>query len=167
MSTSDVIVVMGVSGSGKTSVGRAIAAETGWDFIEGEAFLTPDDRDAFRAGRLDDPGVDRWLELVGSWVDGYESTGRSAVLACAALRRRDRDVLRRGRPDVRFCHVTAHRGTLRDRVGSEGVQHLREEFSALEPLEADEGGVTVSTEGDTYQIARRALASLGLDPGHS
>lgn len=167
MSTSDVIVVMGVSGSGKTSVGRAIAAETGWDFIEGEAFFTPPDREAYRAGMLDDDGVARWLELVGSWIDGYESTGRSAVLACATLRRRDRDVLRKGRPDVRFCHVTAHRATLRDRVGSGGAQHLREEFSALEPLGADERGVTVSTEGEAYEIARRALASLGLDPGHS
>lgn len=167
MSTSDVIVVMGVSGSGKTSVGRAIAAETGWDFIEGEAFFTPEDREAYRAGSLADAGVDHWLDLVGSWIDGYESTGRSAVLACPALRRKDRDVLRAGRPDVRFCHVTAHRTTLRERVGAEGAKHLRDDVSALEPLGRDESGVTVSTEGDAYEIARRALASLGLDPGHS
>lgn len=167
MSTSDVIVVMGVSGSGKTSIGRAIAAETGWDFIEGDAFFTPEDREAHRAGTLDDAAVEGWLKVVGSWIDGYESTGRSAVLACAALRRRDRDVLRAGRPDVRFCHVTAHRKTLADRVGPEGADHLRDDVSSLEPLGADEHGVTVSTEGDVQDIARRALASMGLDPGHS
>lgn len=158
---------MGVSGSGKTSVGRAIAAETGWDFVEGEAFFAPTDRDAYGAGSLDDAGVDRWLNAVGSWIDGYESTGRDAVVACASLRRRDRDVLRAGRPHVRFCHVTAHKKTLRDRVGSEGAEHLRDDFSTLEPLGSDEHGVTVSTEGEVQDIARRALAAMGLDPGHS
>ncbi|KGN33887.1 gluconate kinase [Knoellia sinensis KCTC 19936] len=167
MDTSDVIVVMGVSGSGKTSVGRAIAAETSWDFIEGEAFFEPADREAYRAGTLDDAGMDNWLKVVGSWIDGYESTGRDAVLCCPALRRRDRDALRKGRPHVRFCHVTANRATLRNRVGAEGAQHLKDDVSALEPLGADEHGVTVSTEGDPYDIARKALASLGLDPGHS
>ena len=167
MSTSDVIVVMGVSGSGKSSLGRSIAAQTGWDFIEGDAFLAPEDREAFRAGTLADDGYEKWLKLVGEWIDGYENTGRSAVVACSALRRRHRDVLRDGRPDVQFCHVTAHRGVLRDRVGPEGAKHLRQDLAEVEPLGGDEPGVTVSTEGDPDEIVRRALAALGLDPGHS
>ena len=167
MSTSDVIVVMGVSGAGKSSVGRALAAETGWDFIEGDRFLDPGDRDALREGTLPDDAYDRWLKSVGDWIDSYESTGRSAVVACSALKRHHRDVLREGRPHVRFCHATAHRRALKERVGPEGAKHLRDDFSALEPLGQDEHGVTVSTEDTEYEVVRRALAALGLDPGHS
>jgi gluconokinase len=167
MSTSDVIVVMGVSGSGKSSVGRSIAAQTGWDFIEGDAFLGADEREAFRAGTLPEDGYDAWLKLVGDWIDGYENTGRSAVVACSALKRHHRDVLREGRPDVQFCHVTAHRGVLKDRVGPEGAKHLRQDLTEMEQLGSDEPGVTVSSEGDADEIVRRALAALGMDPGHS
>jgi gluconokinase len=167
MSTSDVIVVMGVSGSGKSSVGRALAAETGWDFVEGEQFLDAASRDALRTGTLPEGAQEDWLKAVGAWIDGYEGSGRSAVVTCSALRRHDRDVLRAGHPHVRFCQVTAHKGALRERVGSAGVQHLREELAVLEPFEPGEGGVTVSTEGSEYDVVRRALAALGLDPGHS
>jgi gluconokinase len=167
MSTSDVIVVMGVSGSGKTSVGRALAAETGWDFVEGDQFLDPAGRDALRAGTLTGDAQEHWLKAVGTWIDGYEGSGRSAVVTCSALTRHEREVLREGRPDVQFCQVTAPRTALRERVGTEGARHLREEFAVLEPLEPGERGVTVSTEGSDYDVVRRALASLGLDPGHS
>ena len=167
MTTSDVIVVMGVSGSGKSSVGRELAAETGWDFVEGEQFLNLADRDALRAGTLPDDAHERWLKTVGEWIDGYEGTGRSAVVTCSALTRHHRDVLREGRPHVQFCHVTAPKGTLRERVGSEGARHQRDEFAMLEPFGAGERGVTVATEGSDYDVCRRALAALGLDPGHS
>jgi gluconokinase len=167
MSTSEVIVVMGVSGSGKSAVGRSLAAETGWDFVEGEQFLDEPSRSALRAGTLPEDAQDRWLKSVGAWIDGYESTDRSAVVACSALTRRHRDLLREGRPHVQFCHVTAHQGALRERVGADGAKHLRDDVAALEPLAPGEPGVTVSSEGDEDAVARRALASLGLDPGHS
>jgi gluconokinase len=167
MSTSEVIVVMGVSGAGKSAVGRSLAAETGWDFVEGEQFLDDSSVAALRAGTLPEDAQDRWITNVGAWIDGYESTDRSAVVACSALTRRHRDLLREGRPHVRFCHVTAHRGALRERVGTEGARHLRDDVATLEPLEPGEPGVTVTTEGDEDAVTHRVLASLGLDPGHS
>jgi gluconokinase len=167
MSTSDVIVVMGVSASGKTTVGRAISRETSWDFVEGDSFLSAAQRKSLRAGRLSDTAYDTWLHAIGAWIDDYERTGRSAVVACSSLRRQDRDVLREGRPHVRFCHVTAGDDVLHQRAGDRAGP-LDTELSALHPLDPDEHGVTVSTEGaDDDDVARRALASLGLDPGHS
>lgn len=167
MSTSDVIVVTGVAGSGKTSVARAIAAETGWDFVEGESFLTKAQRKAFSEGRLSAAETDAWLAAVGEWIDQYERTGRDAVVACAALTHHQRDVLRQGRPHVRFCHVTADDAVLRERVGAAGAAHLTADEAAVEPLVRGEHGVTVSTEGDEWVTARRAFAALGMDPGHS
>jgi len=168
MSTSDVIVVMGVSGSGKTALGRSLAAETGWDFIEGEQFLDKASREALRAGGLSEDAHDRWLKKLGDWIDGYEGTGRGAVVACSVLTRHRRAVLREGRPHLRFCHVSAHQGVLLDRVGAEGAKRLSDDFARLEPLGPDEPGVTVSTEDSgTEELVHRALAALGLDPGHS
>jgi gluconokinase len=167
VSTSDVIVVMGVSGSGKSAVGRSLAAETGWDFVEGEQFLDDSSRAALREGTLADEAYDAWLKSVGDWMDSYEGTGRSAVVACSALTRHQRDVLREGRPHVRFCHLTAHRAALKERVGADGAKHLRDDVARFQPLEPGEPGVTVTAEGDADDVARRALADLGLDPGHS
>jgi gluconokinase len=167
MTTSDVIVLMGVSRSGKTSVGRSIAADTGWDYVEGDAFLTPAERVEFEAGHLSDADSERWLRSLGQWIDGYEKTGRSAVVACPALTRRHRDILREGRPDVRFCHLTADRATLRDRAGGAAAQHLRADLRTIEPLGRDEHGVTVSSAGAEEEVGRRVLSALGLDPGHS
>lgn len=167
VSTSDVIVVMGVSGSGKTALARSLAAETGWDFIEGEQFLDKASREALRAGGLSEDAHDRWLKKLGDWIDGYEGTGRCAVVACSVLTRHRRDVLREGRPHVRFCHVSAPQGALRDRVGADGAKRLSDDFARLEPLGPGEPGVTVSTESSTEEVVHRALAALGLDPGHS
>lgn len=167
VSTSDVIVVMGVSGSGKTALARSLAAETGWDFIEGEQFLDKTSREALRAGGLSEDAHDRWLKKLGDWIDGYEGTGRCAVVACSVLTRHRRDVLREGRPHVRFCHVSAPQAALRDRVGADGAKRLSDDFARLEPLGPGEPGVTVSTESSTEEVVHRALAALGLDPGHS
>jgi gluconokinase len=104
---------------------------------------------------------------VGQWIDGYEKTGRSAVVTCSALTRQHRDVLREGRPDVRFCHLTADRATLRSRAGEAGAHHLRSDLRAMEPLGRDEHGASISSVGADDDVARRALATLGLDPGHS
>lgn len=167
MTGSDVIVVMGVSGSGKTSIGRAIAAETGWDYVEGDSFLTRARRAAAARGALDESDHLDLAKSIGGWIDQYENTGRSAVVACPALTRSQRDVLREGRPDLRFCYLTVGDALLRKRVGPQGQAQLDADLARLEPLGDNEPGVTVPAEGDSYEVTRRALAALGLDPGHS
>lgn len=165
MSTSDVIVVMGVAASGKTTVGRAIARETGWDFLEADSLLSGAQQEAARAEGLPDEELGQWLRAVGTLIDDYERRGRSAVVVCSSLRREDRDTLRERRPHVRFCHVTASAEVLHQRSAASA---LDADLALLHPLDRDEHGVTVSTEDDDDDaVARHALAALGLDPGHS
>src|SRR6478735_3329764 len=97
--TPDVVVVMGVSGTGKTTVARGIAAATGWEFAEGDDFHSEANVAKMRAAEpLTDDDRWPWLESIGDWISGKEAVGESAVVACSALRRVYRDLLRRGRP---------------------------------------------------------------------
>jgi gluconokinase len=153
--TPDIIVVMGVSGSGKTTVAKGLAVVLDWEFAEGDAFHS-DANDRWP-----------WLEAIGDWISGKEASGESAVVTCSALRRAYRDVLRRGRPHVRFLHMTAPPALIKDRMEHRQGHYmppslLPSQLATLEPLEADEPGVEVPNEGTAAQVLDRALNALGL-----
>jgi gluconokinase len=166
--TPDVIVVMGVSGSGKTTVARGIAAAMGWEFAEGDDFHPPANVEKMRAGEpLTDDDRWPWLETIGTWISAKEAAGASAVVTCSALRRSYRDVLRRGRSAVRFLHVEAPRPVVADRVEHRAGHYmppslLPSQLATLEPLAPDEPGVTVTTEGTPAEVLDRCLLVLGL-----
>jgi gluconokinase len=108
-----------------------------------------------------------WLEAIGHWIDERADAGTSAVLTCSALRRAYRDLIRRGRPGVRFCHVVADPDLIRERVEHRRGHYmppslLPSQLSTLEPLGPDEPGVTVSAEGDPAHVLEEALGRLGL-----
>jgi gluconokinase len=164
----DIVVVMGVSGSGKTTVGLAVAAAMGWPFAEGDDFHPAANVAKMRDGHpLTDEDRWPWLETIGEWIDAREQAGESAVVSCSALRRAYRDVLRRGRPDVRFLHIVVPPGVIQDRMDHrEGhfmpTSLLESQLETLEPLEADEPGVVVTNEGTAAEVLDRSLAALGL-----
>src|SRR5688572_2610456 len=115
--TPDIIVVMGVSGSGKTTVATGIATALGWEFAEGDDFHPPANVAKMRSGQpLTDDDRWPWLERIGAWIDAKLAAGESAVVTCSALRRAYRDELRRDRPHVRFLHVEAPTAVIADRV---------------------------------------------------
>ena len=117
MTGSDVIVVMGVSGSGKTTVARGIATAMGWDFAEGDEFHSEANVAKMAGGQpLTDEDRWPWLRSIGAWMDGHIRASTSAVITCSALRRVYRDLLREGRPQVRFCHVSADPALIGDRL---------------------------------------------------
>ena len=97
------------------------------------------------------------------------AAGRSGVVTCSALRRVYRDLLREGRPEVVFCHLTADAGLVGERM-SHRTDHympaslLPSQLATLEPLEPDEPGVVVSVDGDAADVIARALAALDLTP---
>jgi gluconokinase len=160
--------VMGVSGSGKTTVGKGIASAMGWEFAEGDDFH-PDANVAKMAGGIPLTDEDRWpwLRTIGDWLDAQEAIGRSAVVTCSALRRVYRDLLRDGRPDVRFCHVVADQGVIQERLDQRTGHYmppslLPSQFALLEPLEPDETGVEVSVAESPEEIVQRAMQALGL-----
>jgi gluconokinase len=141
------LVVMGVSGTGKTTVGEALAARLGLTFIEGDSMHPPANIAKMSAGTpLDDDDRRPWLEILGSLLASHHADGVSTVLTCSALKRAYRDILRADVPagSVSFVHLAAPFEVLRERM--ESREHfmpaslLQSQFDTLEPLAPDEAG---------------------------
>jgi gluconokinase len=162
------LVVMGVSGVGKTSVAVELAKATGWTCAEGDDFHPRANRDKMAAGHpLDDDDRWPWLRNLAAWIGEREAAGESAVLTCSALKRSYRDLLRRGHPSVRFVHLVAPDPLIGARIGARTGHYmpatlLQSQLRTLEPLRADEPGVEVDTTADPPGVARDALARLGV-----
>src|SRR2546425_4323144 len=101
-----ILVVMGVSGSGKTTIAKALADRLGWAFEEGDDLHPGSDVTKMHSGHpLDDRDRWPWLEKVAGWIDGWRQAGKSGVITCSALKRSYRDFLARGRPEVRLLYL--------------------------------------------------------------
>jgi gluconokinase len=161
-----VLVVMGVSGVGKTSVAQALVDRTGWAFQEGDDLHPEANRAKMAAGTpLDHDDRWPWLRRVAEWIGSQEAAGRGGVVTCSALKRSYRDLLRDGHPSVRFVHLLADEDVLTARVTNRHGHYmppalLRSQLDALEPLGPDEPGVRVETHGDPGAVADRALRAV-------
>lgn len=162
------IVVMGVSGSGKTTVGQALADALGWRFIEGDSFHPQRNVEKMSAGHpLDDEDRRPWLEALAAEIAADDAAGRNSIVGCSALKRSYRDILRRGAEDVRFLHVHGDRALLRDRL-SDRAGHffpaslLDSQLATLEPLGPDERGVVVDVAAPVADMVAEARRDFGL-----
>lgn len=168
----DIVIVMGVSGSGKTTVAKGIAAAMGWDFAEGDDFHSAANVAKMHSGHpLTDADRWPWLESIGDWISAKVAGGQSAVVTCSALRRTYRDLLRQDRPAVRFLHVTAPSGLIEDRMEHRPDHYmpaslLPSQLETLEPLGPDEPGAVVTAQGSPDQVLDSALTALGLRRSH-
>lgn len=162
------VVVMGVSGSGKTTVARELARRLGWPFAEGDDFHPAANVRKMAAGQaLDDDDRGPWLRRLAAWIGAREQSGDSAVLTCSALKRAYRDLLRDGHPSVWFVHVTADPDLLRARLAGRSGHYmppslLDSQLEALAPLQADEPGVTVDAGRPGEEVAADELASAAV-----
>jgi gluconokinase len=158
-----IVVLMGVAGSGKTTVGRLLAAELGWTFVEGDAFHPLANVEKMHRGEpLTDADRAPWLRALRARIDELAAGGRSAVVACSALKQAYRAVLAAGRPEVVFVHLTAAPAVLRDRL-----RHRRGHFmppglleSQLATLEEPAGVLAVdvtSRPAESVAAIRRGL----------
>ncbi len=160
------VVVMGVSGSGKTTIAEALAERLGWEFTEGDSHHPPANVEKMRAGTpLDDADRAPWLDRLAGWISEREAGGRSVVLTCSALKRRYRDRLREGNDAVWFVHVDVPEDELARRMAARTGHYmpaslLGSQLAALERLDADEPGVTVSGTGDPPAVTEAVLAAL-------
>ena len=160
------LVVMGVSGVGKTSVAHELVERTGWTFQEGDDLHPEANRAKMAAGHpLDDDDRWPWLRRIADWIGVREAAGEGAVVTCSALKRSYRDLLRDGHPSVRFVHLLADETVLGARVSHRRHEYmpsslLRSQLDTLQPLEPDEPGVAVETHGDPDAVADRALNAL-------
>ncbi len=159
-----VIVVMGVSGSGKTTIGTRLADALGVEYAEGDDFHPPANIAKMAAGTpLDDADRAPWLDALAAWM--AERSARGAVVTCSALKRAYRDRLRASAPDTYFLHLNVPREELERRVaGRRGhfmpPSLLDSQLATLEQLEGDERGGTVDATRPPEDVVREAVAAL-------
>ncbi|MDN3270050.1 gluconokinase [Streptomyces sp. MA15] len=164
MNTPRVLVVMGVAGTGKTTIGPLLAARLGVPYAEGDDFHPQSNIAKMSAGTpLTDDDRWPWLDAIGDWAQGRAGLG--GVVSCSALKRSYRDRLRAAAPGVVFVHLTGDRALVEDRM-SQRQGHfmptalLDSQFATLQPLEPDETGIAVDVAGSPEEIAERAAAAL-------
>ncbi len=162
------VVVFGVSGCGKTTVARGISAATGLVFAEADEFHSPANVARMRAGEpLTDADRMPWLRALADWMGRQDTTGVGTVLACSALRRHYRDILRDGTPGVVFVHLQASprliRGRLEERTGHFMPPSLLDsQLATLEPLQPDEDGIVLDASDPPAHLIAAAIAQLHL-----
>ncbi|WP_328444735.1 MULTISPECIES: gluconokinase [unclassified Amycolatopsis] len=158
-----VIVVMGVSGSGKTTTGTALADALGVEYAEADSFHPQANIDKMTAGHpLTDADRAPWLESIAGWIRAHQDTG--GVVTSSALKRRYRDVLRTG-GDVWFAHLHGDREVLAERMKTRKghfmpVSLLESQLADLEPLEPDEPGAIFDIRDTPAHITEAALAAF-------
>ncbi|MGW7433812.1 gluconokinase [Streptomyces sp. NPDC054861] len=159
-----VVVVMGVAGTGKTTIGPLVADALGVPYAEGDDFHPPANVAKMSAGvPLDDEDRGPWLDAIGRWAHGR--VGLGGVVSSSALKRIYRDRLRAAAPGAVFLHLTGARELIERRM-AERKGHfmptalLDSQFATLQPLADDEAGVAVDVSGSPEEIAARAVAAL-------
>ncbi|MGC5346594.1 gluconokinase [Streptomyces sp. DT171] len=164
MNTPHVVVVMGVAGTGKTTIGPLLAAELGVPYAEGDDFHPPENIAKMSAGTpLEDADRWPWLDAIGRWAHGRAGFG--GVVSSSALKRSYRDRLRAGAPGAVFLHLTGDRSLIEERMAQRKGHFmpaalLDSQYATLQPLEVDEAGVAVDVSGTPEDITRRAVAAL-------
>lgn len=162
------IVVMGVSGSGKTTTGQALADLLGWPFVEGDSFHPAANVEKMAKGiPLDDDDRAPWLRALADQIAASELRGESTVMGCSSLKRTYRDILRGGAPKVRFLHIHGPRDLLAERLNHRAGHFfppklLESQLATLEPLQPDEDGVVVDLAMTVQEQVRTAVRLLAL-----
>lgn len=160
------ILVMGVSGSGKSHIGRQLANVTGARFIDGDDYHSALSIDKMSRGEpLSDDDRKEWLETLAELFKQHRLDGNSVIIGCSALKRRYRDTLRQGAPDLRILYLHGEREVLLHRLNSRGDHFFNGEHmlnSQLDSLEipGDDEAIRCSIEQMPAQIIREFLDRL-------
>ena len=159
---SRVVVVMGVSGSGKTTVAERVAAALGWMFQEGDKLHPAANVAKMASGHpLDDVDRAPWLAIIAEWIDARLHTGHDAIITCSALKRRYRDQIGNGKPGVQIVYLHGDRATLEAHINSRHHEFmpptlLDSQLDTLEEPAADEHVITV----DVGATVERTVAAV-------
>lgn len=161
------LIVMGVSGSGKSTVAKALGERLGWRFEDGDSFHPAGNVEKMRAGHpLTDEDRWPWLNAIADEIARVCERGEHVIIACSALKRVYRDVLLRGRDDVRFVFLKGTRELIAARLAQRKGHFmpsglLASQFDTLEPPEAGEHVVTVSIDETVEAIVDGIVRQLG------
>ena len=158
-------VVMGVSGCGKSTVGLHLADARGDVYVEGDAFHPPANVAKMSAGQpLNDDDRSDWLRALKGQIRAAREEGLGLVLACSALKRSYRDLLREADPALRFAHLQGPRELIAERLSARTDHYmppllLDSQLAALEPLAQDEQGIALDIRHAPAQLVQEILAS--------
>jgi gluconokinase len=161
-----IVIVAGVSGSGKTTVGAMLAGRLGWRFADADEFHPAANIEKMRAGiPLTDEDRWPWLHAIAAWMDERVAAGESAVVTCSALKRSYRDVLLDGRPQARMFFLTPDREVLARRLAARHGhffpgQLLGTQLDSLEPPAPDERVLTIVPAGEPAATVAAIIALL-------
>jgi gluconokinase len=162
-----ILVIMGVSGAGKTTVGEPLARRLGWTFQEGDALHPAGNIAKMKAGvALTDADRAPWLDAIAARIDDLVGAGQSAVITCSALKRAYRAVLARGRPQVRFVFLNGEVSTLEARVARRHghfmpASLLASQLAALEPPSPSEHAIGINIDQSVDAQVSEIVAALG------
>jgi len=163
-----VIVVMGVSSSGKSTIGARLAKLLDWPFRDADSFHPAANIEKMRAGiPLEDSDRWPWLDAIAHWIDQQLSKGQSAIVSCSALKRSYRQRLIGDRRNVRLVFLKGSFELIKKRMQQRRghfmpLSLLHSQFQVLEEPAADEHAITVSISAPPQRVARRIISALGL-----
>ena len=164
------LVVMGVSGSGKSTIADKLAERLNWSFEDGDKFHPAANVAKMSAGHpLTDEDRWPWLQAIADEIDRICEAGGHAVIACSSLKRVYRDVLVHGRNDVRIVYLDGTQELIANRLGQRKGHFmppglLTSQFKTLEPPGVSENPVTVSIDASVDAIVDDIVSQLGLNP---
>lgn len=160
------MIVMGVSSSGKSTVGEVLADRLGIPFVDGDDLHPESNREKMRSGTpLTDDDRWPWLHRVGDAIDEERDRGSAVAIACSALKRSYRDVLRQHDPQLLFVYLDGSRELIAERMRARHHEFmptslLDSQFAALEPLADDERHVSVPIALSPDEMVSAVLAEL-------
>ena len=160
------LVVMGVSGSGKSTIAEALAQAMGWRYEDGDSFHPKANDDKMKAGHpLNDDDRKPWLQAIADEIDRAGNSGKPIIIACSALKRAYRDILVHGRDDVVIVYLDGSRELIADRLKHRKGHFmpaglLDSQFDTLEPPRADEHALVVSIDKSVAAIVDDIAAKL-------
>ncbi len=163
-----VLVIMGVSGAGKSTIATLLSERLGWTFEEGDSLHPAANVEKMAAGiPLTDDDRWPWLAKIADWIDGRLDTGENGIVTCSALKRSYRNVLNRRGSGVEFVYLALDRADLEERVERrEGhfmpPSLLNSQLAALEPPTSSEPAIQVDAAPDSRLVVDRILRDLGL-----
>ncbi len=161
-----VLIVMGVSGSGKTTIAALLAGRLGWEYEDGDDFHPPENVAKMHGGTpLTDADRRPWLASIAAWIDATRTAGRHGVVACSALRRAYRDILIGDRPDVRLVYLQGDKQLIAARQAARLNHYMPatlvdSQFAALEEPMPDEHPIVVSVAPRPMDIVQAVVAQL-------
>jgi carbohydrate kinase (thermoresistant glucokinase family) len=166
-----VVVVMGVSGAGKTTIAAMLAMRLGWTYEDADWFHPPANVEKMHAGKpLTDEDRWPWLRAIAAFIDRAKDAGEHAVIACSALKRAYRKILIGDRRGVRLVYLKGERELIARRMT---LRHghfmppalLESQFATLEEPDEEEDAIVVSIDARPREIVERIAAKLGIRPG--